>query len=131
MGLTLWKATIAESLSGQGYATEERFPATQGFDEWYGIPRTYDEALWPSLNRTTGMWPSIATNKVGTQASSARRTSTKLKRVRKPAWSGSWISIAGEPWKRRLQAAPWLGEVSPTDAPCQRTCLWCECDAIR
>jgi arylsulfatase len=50
MGLTLWKATIAESLSGQGYATEERFPATQGFDEWYGIPRTYDEALWPSRN---------------------------------------------------------------------------------
>jgi hypothetical protein len=71
MGLTLWKATIAESLSGQGYATEERFPATQGFDEWYGIPRTYDEALWPSLNRTTGMWPSIG-NQQGRNASIVR-----------------------------------------------------------
>jgi arylsulfatase A-like enzyme len=30
-----------------------------GFDEWYGIPRSYDEALWPSLNQTNGMWPSV------------------------------------------------------------------------
>jgi arylsulfatase A-like enzyme len=69
-GLTLWEVTIANLLSAQGYATgmwgkwhlgslESRFPTGQGFDEWYGIPRTYDEALWPSLNQTTGMWPSI------------------------------------------------------------------------
>jgi arylsulfatase A-like enzyme len=69
-GLTLWEVTIANLLSAQGYATgmcgkwhlgslESRFPTCQGFDEWYGIPRTYDEALWPSLNQTTGMWPSI------------------------------------------------------------------------
>jgi arylsulfatase len=25
-----------------------RLPNDQGFDEWYGIPRTTDEALWPS-----------------------------------------------------------------------------------
>jgi len=48
-GLTLWEITIAELLSGQGYATgmwgkwhlgsaEERFPTHQGFDEWYGNP---------------------------------------------------------------------------------------------
>jgi arylsulfatase A-like enzyme len=69
-GLTLWEVTIAELLSAQGYATgmwgkwhlgsaEDRFPTHQGFDEWYGIPRTYDEAMWPSLNETHGMWPSV------------------------------------------------------------------------
>src|SRR4029453_13933231 len=72
-GLTLWEGTIAELLSAQGYATglwgkwhrgsaEERFPTHQGFDEWYGIPRTYDEAMWPSLNETRGMWPSVGNN---------------------------------------------------------------------
>jgi hypothetical protein len=25
-----------------------RLPNDQGFDEWYGIPRTTDEAFWPS-----------------------------------------------------------------------------------
>ena len=69
-GLTLWEVTIADLLSAEGYATgmwgkwhlgsaETRFPTHQGFDEWYGIPRTYDEALWPSLNETRGMWPSV------------------------------------------------------------------------
>src|SRR6516165_11706437 len=69
-GLTQWEVTIAELLSAQGYATgtwgkwhlgsaEERFPTHQGFDEWYGIPRSYTEALWPSLNETNSMWPSV------------------------------------------------------------------------
>jgi arylsulfatase len=77
-GLTQWEVTIAELLSAQGYATgmwgkwhlgsaEERLPTHQGFDEWYGIPRTYDEALWPSLNEAKGMWPSIG-NKQGWNA---------------------------------------------------------------
>src|SRR5580698_5424670 len=58
-GLTQWEVTIAELLSGVGYTTghfgkwhlgseEGRLPNDQGFDEWYGIPRTTDEALWPS-----------------------------------------------------------------------------------
>jgi arylsulfatase A-like enzyme len=66
-GLTLWEVTIAKFLSNRGYATgiwgkwhlgsdESRFPTHQGFDEWYGIPRTYDEAFWPSLNEATGLW---------------------------------------------------------------------------
>src|SRR5436190_3087619 len=57
-GLTSWEVTMAESLSGAGYATalygkwhlgseNGRLPNDQGFDEWYGIPRTTDEALWP------------------------------------------------------------------------------------
>jgi arylsulfatase len=58
-GLTQWEVTIAEVLSGAGYSTahfgkwhlgseEGRLPNDQGFDEWYGIPRTTDEAFWPS-----------------------------------------------------------------------------------
>src|SRR5471032_1925248 len=69
-GLTQWEITIATLLSAQGYATgiwgkwhlgsaESRFPTCQGFDEWYGIPRTYDEAMWPSLNDAEGIWPSL------------------------------------------------------------------------
>jgi arylsulfatase A-like enzyme len=56
-GLTQWEVTIAKSLSEAGYATalygkwhlgshDGRLPNDQGFDEWYGIPRTTDEALW-------------------------------------------------------------------------------------
>jgi arylsulfatase len=58
-GLTQWEVTIAETLSAVGYATghfgkwhlgsiQGRLPNDQGFDEWYGIPRTTDEAFWPS-----------------------------------------------------------------------------------
>jgi arylsulfatase len=57
-GLTSWEVTIAEALSDAGYATAAfgkwhlgstpgRLPNDQGFDEWYGIPRTTDEAFWP------------------------------------------------------------------------------------
>ena len=71
-GLTQWEITIAELLSARGYATgtwgkwhlgssEGRLPTHQGFDEWYGIPRSYTEALWPSLNETGSAWPSIGT----------------------------------------------------------------------
>jgi arylsulfatase A-like enzyme len=56
-GLTQWEVTIAESLSAAGYATalhgkwhlgshDGRLPTDQGFDEWFGIPRTTDESLW-------------------------------------------------------------------------------------
>ncbi len=56
-GLTQWEVTIAEALSDSGYATgafgkwhlgstQGRLPNDQGFDEWYGIPRTTDEAFW-------------------------------------------------------------------------------------
>ena len=58
-GLTQWEVTIAELLSGAGYANghfgkwhlgsdEGRLPNDQGFDEWFGIPRTTDEAFWPN-----------------------------------------------------------------------------------
>jgi arylsulfatase len=71
-GLTQWEITIAELLSAQGYATgmwgkwhlgstEERFPTHQGFDEWYGIPRSYTESMWPDSNETNSLWPSVGT----------------------------------------------------------------------
>jgi arylsulfatase len=58
-GLTQWEVTLAESLWEAGYATalhgkwhlgshDGRLPNDQGFDEWYGIPRTTDESLWSS-----------------------------------------------------------------------------------
>jgi arylsulfatase len=57
-GLTQWEVTMAEMLSNAGYATgmfgkwhlghtKGRFPTDQGFDEWYGIPNSTDESLWP------------------------------------------------------------------------------------
>jgi arylsulfatase A-like enzyme len=57
-GITLWETTIAEALKSMGYATAlfgkwhlggdkpegRREPTHQGFDEYYGIPRTSNEA---------------------------------------------------------------------------------------
>jgi len=56
-GITLWEVTIAEALKSVGYETalfgkwhlggdrpEGREPSAQGFDEYYGIPRTSNEA---------------------------------------------------------------------------------------
>lgn len=58
-GLTQWEVTIAELLSSVGYRTacfgkwhlgseDGRLPNDQGFDEWFGIARTTDEAFWPT-----------------------------------------------------------------------------------
>ncbi len=59
-GLVQWEVTMAEMLSDAGYATgmfgkwhlgrtEGRFPTDQGFDEWYGVPNSTDEAVYSSL----------------------------------------------------------------------------------
>lgn len=56
-GLVQWEVTMAEMLSDAGYATgmfgkwhlghtEGRLPTDQGFDEWFGIPNSSDEAFW-------------------------------------------------------------------------------------
>jgi arylsulfatase A-like enzyme len=53
-GLTQWEVTLAELLSAKGYTTglfgkwhlgdrAGRFPTDQGFDEWFGLPRTSHE----------------------------------------------------------------------------------------
>jgi arylsulfatase len=58
-GLVAWEKTLGDLLSGAGYACAAygkwhvgegrgRWPTDHGFEEWYGPPRTYDEALWPT-----------------------------------------------------------------------------------
>lgn len=58
-GLVKWERTMGDIFSDAGYATaivgkwhigdsDGRWPTDHGFDEWYGIPRSYDEALWPA-----------------------------------------------------------------------------------
>ena len=55
-GLVRWEVTTAQLLSQQGYATahygkwdlgdeQGRYPNDRGFDEWYGIPRSANEAM--------------------------------------------------------------------------------------
>jgi arylsulfatase A-like enzyme len=57
-GLVKWERTMGDILSDAAYATAcigkwhigdsaGRWPTDHGFDEWYGIPRSYDECLWP------------------------------------------------------------------------------------
>ncbi len=56
-GLVAWERTLADVLSDAGYATsivgkwhigasDGRWPTDHGFDEWIGIPHSYDEAYW-------------------------------------------------------------------------------------
>lgn len=58
-GLVAWEKTLGDLLSDAGYACAAygkwhvgegpgRWPTDHGFREWYGPPRTYDEALWPT-----------------------------------------------------------------------------------
>ncbi|MHC4405532.1 MAG: arylsulfatase [Planctomycetota bacterium] len=72
-GMTRWEKTIAELFSEAGYATgmfgkwhlgdtPGRLPIDQGFDEWYGIPNTTDEALYtshPQFDHKVGHVPYI------------------------------------------------------------------------
>ena len=58
-GLAPWEYTLGELFSDAGYATaafgkwhvgdaEGRLPTDQGFDEWFGIKNTSDEAGYSS-----------------------------------------------------------------------------------
>jgi arylsulfatase len=58
-GLVAWEQTLGDLLSKAGYGCAAygkwhvgegrgRWPTDKGFEEWYGPPRTYDEALWPT-----------------------------------------------------------------------------------
>jgi arylsulfatase A-like enzyme len=81
-GLTSWEYTLAELLSDAGYATaafgkwhlgssEERFPTHQGFDEWYGIPRSSIDTVWeqqPGYDAKTAPTQSILQARKGEAA---------------------------------------------------------------
>jgi arylsulfatase A-like enzyme len=58
-GLVAWERTLGDVLSEAEYSCAAygkwhvgegrgRWPTDKGFEEWYGPPRTYDEALWPT-----------------------------------------------------------------------------------
>ena len=81
-GITKWEVTLAEMLSEVGYSTgifgkwhlgdtEGRFPTDQGFDEWYGIPRSSDRAFWPDSNSYT---PNSHPDAVFTHVMTAKRS---------------------------------------------------------
>jgi arylsulfatase A-like enzyme len=81
-GITLWEVTIADALKSAGYATalfgkwhlggtnwiNNRTPIDQGFDEWYGIPNTSNEAQFtstPGFDSTRTPVPYIWEQKAG------------------------------------------------------------------
>ena len=78
-GMVPWEYTIAELLSDAGYATamfgkwhlgdtEGRLPNDQGFDEWWGIKNTSDEAAytaWPLFKESGVPVPMIWEGKKG------------------------------------------------------------------
>jgi arylsulfatase len=81
-GITLWEVTIADALKSVGYATalfgkwhlggenwiRNRTPIDQGFDEWYGIPNTSNEAQFtsaPGYDPDTSVTPYIWEQKAG------------------------------------------------------------------
>jgi arylsulfatase len=77
-GITKYEYTLAEMLSDAGYATgifgkwhlgdtEGRFPTDQGFDEWYGIPRSSDRSYWPdSTIFEEGVHPAVVVTRITT-----------------------------------------------------------------
>ena len=88
-GITQWEVTIAEGLKSVGYATalfgkwhlggtnwiNGRTPIDQGFDEWYGIPNTSNEAqitTTPGFNAATTDAPYIWEQKAGGPATKVK-----------------------------------------------------------
>jgi len=66
-GLTRWEVLLPELMKGQGYRTAlfgkwhlgeipSRLPNARGFDEWYGLPRTLNEAYFTT---TVGYDPAV------------------------------------------------------------------------
>jgi arylsulfatase A-like enzyme len=81
-GLAPWEYTLAELFSDAGYATalygkwhlgdhEGRLPNDQGFDEWWGIMNSWDEAgytEWPLFKESGMPVPMIWEGKKGEQS---------------------------------------------------------------
>lgn len=78
-GLVGWEVTIAELFKNAGYDTAiygkwhlgdqpGRWPTDQGFDEWYGVPNTTDEAMYstqPHFDPTVVETPEIVSGVKG------------------------------------------------------------------
>jgi len=93
-GMTQWEQTMPELLSGQGYATgmfgkwhigasKGRFPTDQGFDEWYGIANTTDEAQYSSqfqYDAEVGLKPVIQESRRGEEPKTVEPYDLKMRR---------------------------------------------------
>lgn len=77
-GLVAWEVTMATSLKEVGYrnailgkwhcgAEAGRYPTDHGFDYWYGIEGTWDEAMWPDdkFFKASGLEPSYVVESTG------------------------------------------------------------------
>ena len=94
-GLTQWEKTIAELFSEQEYATgmfgkwhlgdtPGRFPVDQGFDEWYGIANTTDEAIYSShfqYDATVSVEPFIVQAKKGGAIEKVKAYNTETRKT--------------------------------------------------
>jgi arylsulfatase A-like enzyme len=100
-GLAPWEYTIAELLSDAGYATalygkwhlgehEGRLPNNQGFDEWWGIMNSMDEAgysAWPLFKESGMPVPMIWEGKKGQPSTPVMPLDLKVR----PILDGNYI----------------------------------------
>jgi arylsulfatase A-like enzyme len=94
-GLAPWEYTIAELLSDAGYATalygkwhvghdQGRLPNDQGFDEWWGIMNTMDEAgytAWPLFKESGMPVPMIWQGKKGQPSTAVMPLDLKVRPI--------------------------------------------------
>jgi arylsulfatase len=100
-GMAPWEYTIAELLSDSGYATalygkwhlgdhQGRLPNDQGFDEWWGIMNSMDEAgytAWPLFKESGLPVPMIWEGKKGQPSTSVMPLDLKVR----PIVDGNYI----------------------------------------
>ena len=94
-GMAPWEYTIAKLLSDSGYATalygkwhlgdtQGRMPNDQGFDEWWGIPNTWDEAgytQWPLFKESGVPIPMVWEGKKGQKSKAVMPLDLKIRPV--------------------------------------------------
>jgi arylsulfatase A-like enzyme len=94
-GMAPWEYTIAELLSDNGYSTalygkwhlgdiDGRLPNDQGFDEWWGIKNSWDEAAytaWPLFKESGQRAPMIWEGKKGERSKPVMPLDLKVRAV--------------------------------------------------
>ncbi|CDF78872.1 arylsulfatase [Formosa agariphila KMM 3901] len=94
-GMSPWEYTLPELLSDVGYATalfgkwhlgdqEGRLPNNQGFDEWWGIKNSWDEAgytTWPLFKESGMETPMIWEGKKGQKSKAVMPLNLKIRPI--------------------------------------------------
>lgn len=94
-GLVGWEKTVAELFKDSGYSTgifgkwhlgdqPGRWPTDQGFDFWYGIPNTTDEAMYttqPHFDPTVVKPPQIVTATSGQKPTNVKEYNLTTRRT--------------------------------------------------